>query len=254
MLPAGNEHAAILAVMDTSTWSPWPGTLTDWRANRTAAEDDLPLPRSFLASDNYFQLATRPLFQLWDKRADHRLAMNPGQRGTDPTVRRLRHRQGHHQRRLLAVARQQLLLSLPPSSGGTACLGCPASVDLIEDAVPPGVPRHQPAPRPRRQQHSPEPPGQPHRRRRGRRPAQSARPDLLPPTSRRCQTREDASPHVPLGRPTPRPLRRQRSNRPDRRFGVSNLLAIQLATRPAPIESEPPMMRCAVDGLLDEQG
>jgi hypothetical protein len=63
-LPAGNERAAILAVMDTSHWSPWPGPLSDWRANYTLADDDLPeLPVRFLAENRYFQLDTRPLFE-----------------------------------------------------------------------------------------------------------------------------------------------------------------------------------------------
>ena len=58
----------ILAVVDTSYWSAWPGPLTEWRANYARVDDDhlLDLPIGFLADNRYFQLATRPLFRLWD--------------------------------------------------------------------------------------------------------------------------------------------------------------------------------------------
>ena len=58
----------ILAFMDTSYWSAWPGPLPKWRADYTRVADDdlLDLPIGFLADNRYFQLATRPLFQLWD--------------------------------------------------------------------------------------------------------------------------------------------------------------------------------------------
>lgn len=53
--------------MDTRYWSAWPGPLADWRTSYARIDDDLlDLPIGFLADNRYFQLATRPLFQLWD--------------------------------------------------------------------------------------------------------------------------------------------------------------------------------------------
>ena len=57
-------------VVDTSHWSVWPGPLAVWQAGyKRAAEDDLlDLPIAFLADNRYFQLAMRPVFQLWDNK------------------------------------------------------------------------------------------------------------------------------------------------------------------------------------------
>src|SRR5689334_23275904 len=79
-----------MTVVDTRHWSAWPGPLAAWRAGFTrAAEDDLlDLPTAFLADDRYVQLATRPLFQLWDN---------------EPVTARLRAQASVEQIRLFAV-------------------------------------------------------------------------------------------------------------------------------------------------------
>ena len=63
----GACSASILVVVDTSHWSAWPGPLAAWRASyRPVGDDIFDLPVAFLADNRYFQLATRPVFELWN--------------------------------------------------------------------------------------------------------------------------------------------------------------------------------------------
>ena len=123
--------------MNTSYWSAWPGPLPKWRANYTRVADDdlLDLPIGFLADNRYFQLATRPLFQLWDN---------------EPLTVQLQAQASAEQIRLFAVYVtdgdienggfwQWLLNSYsclyPSLLEGHRMLGLAPVADLVEDAV-----------------------------------------------------------------------------------------------------------------------
>ena len=122
--------------MDTSYWSPWPGPLTGWRASYTRIDDDdRDLPIDFLADNRYFQLATRPMFELWDN---------------EPLTEQVQAQASAEQIRLFAVYVTDADVTnggfwqwlgnsysclYPSLLEGHRMLGLPGVADLIEDAV-----------------------------------------------------------------------------------------------------------------------
>jgi hypothetical protein len=122
--------------MDFTYWSRWPGTLIEWKADwiRTNRPDPS-YPPGWLATDSYFQLATRPMFELWDN---------------EPLTDQLRSQASPEQVRLFAVYVSDNDLNnggfwqwlsnsysclYPQLVEGHRMLGLPGIADLVEEVV-----------------------------------------------------------------------------------------------------------------------